>query len=86
MHPLISPRRTLRRGGGPMMEEPMPVSPFWTAFYTGLAAPTALYAPPVDYSLYARLPAPAVSFAMVGAYLTRAVQGSPSGGHDELAA
>ena len=52
-------------------EDPVPRSPFWTSFYAGLAAPTALYAATPNYAAFARLPSPAISFAMTGALLSQ---------------
>ena len=51
------------------MEDMMAVSPFWAAFYAGLAAPTSLFGPPTDYAVYARLPTPAMSLALAGSYV-----------------
>ncbi|MGC8478230.1 MAG: hypothetical protein ACP5NP_17910 [Acetobacteraceae bacterium] len=44
-------------------------SSFWTAFWTGLAAPVGLYAPAQPYMAYVTAASVARNFAEVGAYL-----------------
>ena len=49
----------------------MTMSPtFWTAFYAGLTAPTALFGPVPGYTTLVSIPTPAQSFAAVGALLS----------------
>jgi hypothetical protein len=54
-------------------EAEMPPNPFWTAFLSGLAAPTSLYAPPAPYEAFTTPLGAAESMAMVGVYLSGAV-------------
>jgi hypothetical protein len=49
---------------------------FWAAFWAGLAAPTALYAPTAPYAAYIARPNVGNTFALVGMGLTR-VMGAP---------
>ena len=47
-------------------------SPFWVAFWAGLAAPASLYAAPAAYDLYTVPLSPAQSFGIVGGYMSEA--------------
>lgn len=52
----------------------MPVtSPFWAAFYSGMAAPISLFAQPPSYNAYVVPIGPRESLAIAGAFLSNAV-------------
>lgn len=55
-----------------MHEADMIPSPFWTAFLSGLASPTALYAPPAPYEAFTSPLGAGESMAVVGIYLSNA--------------
>ena len=67
------------------MEDAMALSPFWAAFCAGLAAPTSLFGQPTDYAVYARLPTPAMSLALAGAYVNACVRGETNGANERRA-
>ena len=51
----------------------MPTPAFWTAFFSGLTAPVALYAAPAPYAAYTTPLTPAQSFGLVGMYMQHAM-------------
>ena len=56
-----------------MEQDRMPTPTFWTAFFSGLAAPAAVYAPPAPYAAYTTPLTAAQSFGLVGMYLQQAM-------------
>jgi hypothetical protein len=48
-------------------------NPFWSAFLSGLAAPTSLYAPPAPYEAFTTPLGAPESMAVVGVYLSGAL-------------
>ncbi len=56
-----------------MDQDQMPTPAFWTAFFSGLAAPAAVYAAPAPYAAYMTPLTPAQSFGLVGMHLQQAM-------------
>jgi hypothetical protein len=55
-------------------EAVMPTPSFWAAFYVGLAGPASLYGATPNYGAYTQILPPAVSFGIVGSYMTEAAK------------
>ena len=56
-----------------MDQSQMATPTFWTAFFSGLCGPAALYAPPAPYAAYTTPLTPAQSFSLVGMHLQQAM-------------